>query len=306
MPKQPRLLPVESILFASGGLRPREMPKTVYKGILLKLTINHTNGAGPVITADSFLNILTKLNLTINGQDQLLSVPLRQWFYQNNYDFSRLSTGNQVSLFTTASSTGNSIFYAYVPLGLTRSLNPEDTILDARAFKSLVMEANWGTTIGTGVTTINSGQLDMFPDEYANVAEDFAGARHEMNLSSRNLDATGARTLELETKSNNQYRRLWIYTRDNTGALSDVQIDNIIVRSRSFNYVNIKADVLQRYNGWEYARDHQTGLYVIDFTRDGKMTQRIDARELSELIIEVNSLVANGTMEVVKEKAIYA
>lgn len=306
MPKQPRLLPVESILFASGGLRPREMPKTVYKGILLKLTINHTNGAGPVISADSFLNILTKLNLTINGQDQLLSVPLRQWFYQNNYDFSRLAAGNQVSLFTTASATGNSIFYAYVPLGLTRSLNPEDTILDARAFKSLVMEANWGTTIGTGVTTINSGQLDMFPDEYANVAEDFAGARHEMNLSSRNLDATGARTLELETKSNNQYRRLWIYTRDNTGALSDVQIDNIIVRSRSFNYVNIKADVLQRYNGWEYARDHQTGLYVIDFTRDGKMTQRIDARELSELIIEVNSLVANGTMEVVKEKAIYA
>jgi|CXWL01.1.fsa_nt_gi hypothetical protein len=306
MPKQPRLLPVESILFASGGLRPREMPKTVYKGILLKLTINHTNGAGPVITADSFLNILTKLNLTINGQDQLLSVPLRQWFYQNNYDFSRLAAGNQVSLFTTGSATGNSIFYAYVPLGLTRSLNPEDTILDARAFKSLVMEANWGTTIGTGVTTINSGQLDMFPDEYANVAEDFAGARHEMNLSSRNLDATGARTLELETKSNNQYRRLWIYTRDNTGALSDVQIDNIIVRSRSFNYVNIKADVLQRYNGWEYARDHQTGLYVIDFTRDGKMTQRIDARELSELIIEVNSLVANGTMEVVKEKAIYA
>lgn len=306
MPKQPRILPVESILFAAGGLRPREMPKTVYKGIFCKLTLNHTNGVGPVITADSFLAILTKLNLTINGQDQLLSIPLRHWFYHNNYDFSRLSNGNQVSLFTTASATGNSIAYFYIPLGLTRSLNPEDTILDARNFKSLVLEANWGSTIGTNVTTLNSGQLDIFPDEYANVAEDFAGARHEMNLSSRNLDATGARTLELETKSNNQYRRLWIYTRDNAGLLSDAQIDNIIVRSRSFNYVNVKADVLQRANGWDFARDHQTGLYVIDFTRDGKMTQRIDARELSELIVEVNSLVANGTMEIVKEKAIFA
>ncbi len=306
MPKQPRILPVESILFASGGLRPREMPKTVYKGLLCKVTINHTNGGTPVITADSFLAVLSKLNLTINGQDQLLSVPLRHWFYQNNYDFSRLASGNQISLYTTASGTGNSIAYFYIPLGLTRALNPEDTILDSRGFKSLVLEANWGTSIGTGVTSLNSGQLDIFPDEYSNVDEAFGGARHEMNVSSRNLDATGSRTLELETKSNNQYRRLWIYTRDSAGALSDSQIDNITVRSRSFNYVNVKADVLQRYNGWEFAKDHQTGLYVVDFTRDGKMTQRVDARELSELIVEVNSLVSNGTIDVVKEKAIYA
>jgi hypothetical protein len=306
MPKQPRFLPIEQILFASGAIRARELPKTVYKGLLCKLTINHTNGASPVISADSFLNILSKLNLIINGQDQLLSVPLRHWFYQGNYDFSRLASGNQISLFTTVSSTGNSIVWFYVPVGLTRALNPEDTVLDARAFKSLILEANWGSTIGTGVTTINSGQLDIFTDEYSNVDENFAGGRHEFNVSSRNLDATGARTLELETKSNNQYRRLFIYTRDNTGALSDVQIDNIIVRSRSFNYLNIKADSLQRMNGFEYARDHQTGLYVIDFTRDGKMTQRVDARELSELIVEVNSLVANGTIDIVKEKVIFA
>lgn len=306
MPKQPRLLTVENILFASGAPRSRELPKTVYKGLLLKLTINHTNGAGPVITADSFLNILTRLDLVINGQDNLISTSLRHFFYQLNYDFTRLLAGNHVSLFTTASSTGNSIAYLYVPLGLTRSLNPEDGVLDARNFKTLMLVANWGSSIGTGVTTINSGQLDIFPDEYSNVDDAFAAGRHEFNSVSRNLDAVGARTLELETKSNNQYRRLWIYTRDSAGALSDAQISNIIVRSRSFHYVNIPADVLQRYNGIEYSRDHQTGLYVIDFTRDGKMTQRIDARELSELIVETTSLVSNGSIEVVKEKVIFA
>lgn len=306
MPKQPRFLPIEQILFASGSPRSRELPKTVYKGLLLKLTINHTNGASPVITVDSFLNVLPKLNLIINGQDQILSVPARHWFYQQNYDFSRLASGNHVSLFTTASSTGNSIVWFYVPISLTRCLNPEDTILDARGFKSLILEANWGTAIGTGVTTVNSGQLDIFTDEYSNVDENFAGGRHEFNVSSRNLDAVAARTLELETKSNNQYRRLFIYTRDSTGALSDSMIDNIIVRSRSFNYVSIKADSLQRLNGFDFARDHQTGLYVVDFTRDGKMTQRVDARELSEFIVEVNSLVSNGTIEVVKEKVIFA
>jgi hypothetical protein len=306
MPKQPRFLPIEQILFASGSPRSRELPKTVYKGLFLKLTINHTNGASPVITVDSFLNILPKLNLIINGQDQILSVPARHWFYQQNYDFTRLASGNHVSLFTTVSSTGNSIVWFYVPISLTRCLNPEDTILDARGFKSLILEANWGSTIGTGVTTVNSGQLDIFTDEYSNVDENFAGGRHEFNVAARNLDAVAARTLELETKSNNQYRRLFIYTRDSTGALSDSQIDNIIVRSRSFNYVNIKADSLQRLNGFDFARDHQTGLYVVDFTRDGKMTQRVDARELSEFIVEVNSLVSNGTIEVVKEKVIFA
>ena len=306
MPKQPRYLPIEQILFASGQPRSRELPKTVYKGLICKLTINHTNGASPVISADSFLNVLSKLNLVINGQDQLMSVPIRHWFYQNNYDFTRLVAGNQVSLFTTVSSTGNSVVWFYIPIALTRSLNPEDGVLDARGFKSLMLEANWGTTIGTGVTTLNSGQLDIFTDEYSNVDENFAGGRHEINVSSRNLDAVSSRTLELETKSNNQYRRLFIYTRDSTGALSDAQIDNIIVRSRSFNYVNIKADSLQRANGWDFARDHQTGLYVIDFTRDGKMTQRVDARELSELIVEVNSLVLNGTIDIVKEKVIFA
>ncbi len=306
MPKQPRLLPIEQILFASGSPRSRELPKTVYKGLLCKLTINHTNGASPVISVDSFLNVLPKLNLIINGQDQILSVPARHWFYQENYDFSRLAAGNHQSLFTTVSSTGNSIVWFYVPISLTRSLNPEDTILDARGFKSLILEANWGTAVGTGVTTLNSGQLDIFTDEYSNVDENFAGGRHEFNVTARNLDAVAARTLELETKSNNQYRRLFIYTRDSTGALSDTQIDNIIVRSRSFNYINMKADSLQRLNGFDFARDHQTGLYVVDFTRDGKMTQRVDARELSEFIVEVNSLVSNGTIEVVKEKVIFA
>ena len=306
MPKQPRLLTVENILFASGAPRSRELPKTVYKGLHLKLTINHTNGASPVISADSFLNVLSRIDLVINGQDNLISTSLRHFFYQLNYDFSRLAAGNHVSLFTTASSSGNSIAWLYLPLGLTRSLNPEDGVLDARNFKSLMLVANWGTAIGTGVTTLNSGQLDIYPDEYSNVDEAFAAGRHEFNAVSRNLDAVGSRTLELETKSNNQYRRLWIYTRDNAGALSDVQINNIIVRSRSFHYVNVPGDVLQRANGLDFARDHQTGLYVVDFTRDGKMTQRVDARELSELIVEVNSLVSNGTIEVVKEKVIFA
>lgn len=304
MPKQPRKLPVESIAYASGVLRSRELPKTVYRGISLKLTINHTNDASPSVTTDGLLGILNRINLVINGQDQLISCSARHLFYMNCYDFSRLANGNHVSIFGTASGTGNSFAWLYIPLGLTRALQPEDTVLDARNFQSLILEANWGSSIGDG--TVNSGTLEIFTDEYSNVDESFAGGRHELNSISRNLDGTGSRTIDLETGSNNQYRRLWIYTRDNTGALSNTQIDNIIVRSRSFNYIATKAEEVQVYNGWEFARDYQTGLYVIDFTRDGKMVQRVDARNLSELIVDVNSLVTNGSIEIVKEKAIFA
>lgn len=304
MPKIPRRIPFEFIDFAANAPRNRELPKTVYKGILCELAITHTNGAAPVITADSMLAVMNKLNLVINGQDHLQSVPLRHWFYQNNYDFSRPANGSHVSLFTTPNVQGTSRLWFYMPMALTRALQPEDTILDARNFKNLTLEAYWGSSIGAQAT-INSGSLSFIADEYGNVDEQFQGARHEFTTSSRNLDKTGAVQIDLETRSNNQYRRLWIYTRDNTGALSDAQIDNLIVRSRSFHYDNISALKLQRYNAFEYSRDHQTGLYVLDFTRDGKMTQRIDARDLSELILEVNSLVPNGTIEVVKEKVIF-
>lgn len=303
MPKQPRRLKVESILFSSGALRSRELPKTVYKGLWLKLSITHTNGVGPTITVDSLMNVLSKINVVINGQDQLKSIPFRHIYYRNQYDFSKAP---QSSLFTTNSVQGTSYVWAYLPFAMTRCLNPEDTVLDARKFQSLMLEANWGTSIGTTVTSLDSGTLEIYTDEYANVAEDFAGGRHEENSVSRNLDATGSRTLELEVGSNNQYRRLWLYTRDNAAALSNSQIDNITIKSRAFNYDNINAVALQQFNSWEFAMNVQTGLYVLDFTRDGKLTQRIDARNLSELIVDVNSLVANGTMDVVKEKAIFA
>jgi hypothetical protein len=303
MPKQPRRLEVESITFSSGALRSRELPKTVYKGLWLKLSITHTNGVGPTITADSLMAVLSKINIVINGQDQLKSVPFRHIFYRNQYDF---SIAPQSSLFTTNSVQGTSYVWAYLPFAMTRSLNPEDTVLDARKFQSLMLEANWGSSIGTNVTSLDSGTLKIYTDEYSNVDENFAGGRHEENVVSRNLDATGSRTLELEVGSNNQYRRLWIYTRNSSAALSNVQIDNLIVKSRAFNYDNINADALQQFNAWEFAQSPQTGLYVLDFTRDGKLTQRIDARNLSELIVDVNSLVSNGTMEIVKEKAIFA
>lgn len=303
MPKQPRRLIVESILFSSGALRSRELPKSVYKGLWFKLSITHTNGVGPTITADSFLGVLSKLNIVINGQDQLKSVSARHCYYRTMYDFAVTPTS---SLFTTNSTQGTSYCWFYMPFAMTRCLNPEDTVLDARRFSSLVLEANWGSSIGTTVTSLDSGTLEIFTDEYSNVSEDFAGGRHEENTVSRNLDATGSRTLELEVGSNNQYRRLWVYTRNNSAALSSVQIDKLTVRSRAFNYDSMNADAMQFYNLLEYSQSPQTGLYVLDFTRDGKLTQRIDARNISELIVDVNSLVSNGTMEIVKEKAIFA
>lgn len=302
--KQPRILTVEPITFAASTLRARELPKTIYRNILLKLSITHTNGVGPTITIDSFLNILSRISLVINGQDVLSSASARHWYYQNQYDTSRTPTS---SLFTTNSTQGTSYAYFMIPLQMTRAVEPEDGLLDARGFKSFVLEANFGSSIGTTVTSLDSGTLTIETDEYS-TAENavIASARHEFNSVSRNLDATGERTLDLEVGSNNQYRRLWVYTRNSSGVLAAAQIDNIIVQSRSFYYVNAPALDIQEWNAYDYSRTPQTGLYVIDFVRDGKLTQRADARNMNELTLKVNSLVSNGTIEVVKEKAIFA
>lgn len=300
----PRLLPVQQLLLGSSSLFTRDLPKTVYRGLILEFNVNHTNGASPVISIDSLLAFVSRIAIVIDGQDYLISLQARDLYYMNQADY---SVAPFSSLFTTVSSTGTSTFQIYIPLALSRALRPEDTLLDARKVSTVVLEIQTGASIGTGVTTINSANVNILTDEYANAPAEMATGRHEMNAIDRNLDATGLIQQNLEVGSNNQYRRLLVFTRTSADVLDNAQISGIAVRSRSFYYANVTLDqMLQQWSTQLFGLAFQTGLYPVPFTRDGQMTQRVDARNLSELVVEVTSLVSNGKLRIVKDKAIFA
>jgi hypothetical protein len=303
MAKVFRRLEVEKVKFSLNGLVTRQLPLTVFKHLHLRLKVTHTNGVAPVISVYSLCKLVSKIQITLNGQDTLVSLPLFHLPFANSKEF---GVENFKSLFTTASTQGVSFIDLFLPFYLPRSISPEDTLLDARGLSSAVLEVQWGSAIGADVTSIDDAELQIVTGEFAQVAGDAKFARHEYGYSSGQLDSVGTIQHKLDVGSNNQYRRIWLYTLDSAGALSDALINKIGILSRAFYYSNTSAESLKGSNVAEFGQANDVGVYCLDFCPEGKMSQRIDARPLSELLLEISSLVANGSYAVIKEKVIYA
>lgn len=305
MAKVFRSLEVERVPYAANAMVTRQLPLTVFKHLQLRLLVTHTNGAAPVITAQTLCQLVNKVSIVLNGQDTYASLPLYHLFYANKKEFG-VAPLNVIT--TTAGAGKVSYVNLILPFYLPLSINPEDTLLDARGLSSCNLEVQWGSSMGNldAGGSITSAEIQICTGEFANVAPEDVFARHEFGYSSANLDSVGVIQHKLDVGSNNQYRRIWLYTFNNTGTLADALVTKLGALSRSFYYLNKSVDALQGEMVPSFRIANDAGVYVIDFAPDGKMSQRLDARQLSELILEITSAVANGSFAVVKEKVIYS
>lgn len=305
MPFVPRLGKVEKISYSASTMKSRDLPKRALKALLLKLAVTHTNGAAaPTITWESLAKLLQKIMLTSNGQDTSVNMAFWLLYVLNYYD---ASVAPPFTPFTTVSAQGTSLMSLTLPFELTRAVNPKDTIFDARGLSSLVLDAYFGNAIATAnEPTINSAELQIDTDEYVGTdpGKPLSTGRHEFSQVTETLSGTGSTDLDLETKGMNQYRRLIFATRNSAGSLSNYIVDNIKIKSGATYYMDIGAKRLQEHNGLQYGVPPLAGIYMYDFTRDGYMTERLDARGLSDLKIEVN-VTGVGSVDVLKEKVIY-
>jgi hypothetical protein len=297
-----RELEVEKVGYSQNALVTRQLPLTVFKNLHLRLKVTHTNAGVEAITPFSMLNLVSKLQIVLNGQDTLASMPLYHLFFSNKKEF---GFSPLFSIDTAAGAGKISTIDLCLPFYLPLAVSPEDTLLDARSLSSAVLEIQWGSLIGPATAVVTAAELQIFTGEFANVSQEDTFARHEFGYSTSNLDSVGLIQHKLDVGSNNQYRRLWIYTMDNTGALADTLVSKFGIMSRSFYYKNKSVDAFKGAMVNQFGVANDGGVYVIDFCPDGKMSQRLDARQLSELILEITSTVANGSFAIVKEKVIY-
>ncbi len=299
---------IEKIPYSANTPIPRDLDKSVYKHLDLVLKVVHTNGAAPVITAESLSKLITKLTFSINGQDTFITVPFYHLYFMNMLNHSKEPYN---SIDSTVSSQVTSYLHIRLPFAFLRAVIPEDSLLDARGVSSFVMNCQWSNSIGTDVDSIDTGtELQIYPGTYANMVKPNHSrypivARNEISYHTIQLDATGAKLLKLPTQSLNQYRRFYIYTFNSSSVRADAMIDNIILKSGSFYHVNVADQAIGYPNQSEFSYSKQTGLYVLDVTTDGKMMESIDARRLSELVFDFNSIVSNGSLELIAEKPIY-
>ena len=306
MPMLARKMEVEKIEWASSTLKTRELPKTVYRGLILHLEMTVTNSTA-TITADTIAGAISKLDIVINGQDTIMSLPGWMLFFMNKKDFSIAPPSTIAD--TNGAGRVNKVTM-YLPFAYSRAVSPSDGLLDLRGVSSVTLQITWSSATGTAIEmgtgcTITSGEMQIDTDEFMNVPADANFSRHELSFISESPTATGMRNINLDYGGNNQYQRLFIFTRDSSDVFSDSEISKVGVRSRSFFYMN--QDIERLYNQVVsfYSIAHDTGVYVIDFTRDGRLTQRLDARGLNELVLEATVATADGTIYVLKDKAIY-
>ena len=302
-PPLPRRLKTNSIPWVANETKSEELPHSVYRGLHLKLTVTTTNSSASGFTIDALLNLVNRLNLVIDGQDNFVVVNLRDVYYMNYYDFSMAPVS---SIDATDGSGKISYVHLYIPHSLTRAAKPDDTMLDVRSVATYRAVVTWNgaASVPSSGVTVTAATLSFNTDVYENVDALPEVGKHELSGLDYNLDQVGRLNLKVPYGGNHQYRRLFLFTRNSSSALSNVQIDDVIVKSNSFYYLDMEADRLQVQNARGHSIAAQTGVYLIDFTRDGRMTQRLDARRLNELFVDVNSLVSNGTIRILMDKVI--
>lgn len=304
-PRIPRQSKVEGIERTASTLKTQKMPLSVISSVDLNLDLVHTNNtSGGQNTLLAVMKSITKFELVLDGQDNIISCPFYHLYYQNYYDDSKAPYS---SIHTTNSTAGTSTVHVTMPHIFPRGINPGDGLLDARGLSTNVAHVNWAGNTLAGANTIDSGSvLNIDTNEYTGIDGPISTARHELAFESRNLDKTGEITINLPSRGTNQYYRIWLYTFASGGTLSDVQIDNIKLQTRSFVYIDKAASRIQRRNQQDYSITYATGVYILDATTMGLLTERIDARDLPELTLKVNSLVTDGEITIVYEKAVFA
>ena len=301
-----RKIPIEQIDFAASALKSRQLPLAVMAGLHLKIDANYDTGASAPTPENFWRNLISRIEIVLNGQDVLCNIPFEFLLHMNTMEF---GVPPLTAVDVTASSTVAASGHFYLPFELLNAVVARDTLLDARKLSTCVLNIYWGAAANiTNVTTINSASAEIVSKEFANIQPGLNVARHEYSYDTILLDVAGTIRYQMPTRGSNQYRRIWVLTLDGStpAVLSNDEITNLKVAARSFTYYD-KTESQNRADQYKaFGRAALTGLYVIDFTDSGKMTGRINATEMPELTVELTSAVTDGSAIIIAEKAIYA
>jgi len=202
---------------------------------------------------------------------------------------------------------------ARIPFAMPRAIKQVDTLLDTAALSSLDLIVTWGTgmdimndTFDGASCTIHEAVLHVTAVEYIGVPADTVFMLYNQWVKQKQVTATTGR-FQIKLPVGNIYRGLLLKTHSDGDQvntilpLSITALNEITLKSGTEIYVNMLAGVLQAQNrltqGMQVpelitdaaAVNHrllETGLlgyYYIDFCRDGRLSEALDTRVLSDL-----------------------
>uniref|UniRef100_A0A6H1Z5T4 Viral coat protein P2 C-terminal domain-containing protein n=2 Tax=viral metagenome TaxID=1070528 RepID=A0A6H1Z5T4_9ZZZZ len=302
--------PVQRIDWAASAYAPRLLPLGLLRGVSLDMVLTTTNGIAAALTNYDLAKVIDRLTVKLSGQDDIYVMPGYHLNQMNYYDYTQAC----FSTIDTAAGAGKTQkICLWLPFALVRAAMAKDTLLDARNLDankrvtSIELGIDFAAAaIGTDVT-VTSGYINLNASLYDKVEAGFKTGRHEFSYIKADLSSVGEINVKLPYGGQNEYRRLFIYTFDNAGALSDTQVSQFQLQAGTYSWDKITHDQLKADNNNQFSLTPDTGVYVLDLVTDGRMTERLFASNLTdELLLTVTSAVTNGTIEIVAEKVIGA
>lgn len=260
-------------------------------------------------------------NLTVkaNGSDTIKSIDMETLHRHNEltYGVRPQIDANVLRGFAVIAQAVCPSIFARIPFAMPRAIKEVDTLLDTAALSSLDLIVTWGVGADImndlyntdGVVTIVDAILHVTAIEYLGVPAGSKFMLYNQWVKQSQVLATTARH-QIKLPVGNVYRGLLIKTSSAGNQVATILpfglavLNEITLRSGTEVYVNEIAGILACQNRLEQQVevidtmpgllanvevDHKLqalnllGYYYIDFCRDGRLSEALDTRMLSDL-----------------------
>jgi len=160
MPVQWNERPIGNVPYVTNTTQtliiPRDKPiRRIVMRVVLNLT---TGGVAPTYTEDDILNVIKKIRLVMNGNDNKFNVNARLWFYVEMFE--KGTQVQRVAPTSSISTTADAVVTLIADFAQDRK-NEDDfsALLPARRLSSLNLEIDWGGT--TDLATANAPTINV-------------------------------------------------------------------------------------------------------------------------------------------------
>ncbi len=320
--------PLGSIPFAAGQTRTLELPRNyAYRRLYFKLGVSDVFRGAHSVPGDSGskdsapAHLINNIAIRANGRDVIKSLDFAALHRMSQMRHGTrpflqvpdVWTDDDAAILVGAAI--NMEIAAFLDFEMWRAIRPADTFFNSRRLTTLELIVDWANP--------NAMMLDNYDDD---VTLDEA-VLHVDSLEAVGMPADVSLMVNKENKwrlpvatSGNQhvripvgnvFRQFVIRTTDGNGALVNDMIGSIVLRSGTEVYKLCAADRLQMANRLELGletpigNDDQDraqyenvlpGYYLLDFVKDGRLTEALDTRNMSDLELELN-VTAAGTSD---------
>jgi hypothetical protein len=266
--------------FTAGSQASIELSRNYHvEKYLLELEVDITNDATNVSYKDNiFFRLINSLELVADGNQNIKQIPGQKLVINNVYNNGK--TGYTSDINTTPSATYTAKQVATIDLSIPGMIRPADTILNARTFQTLFLYVNWGTAqnLGTGIN-ITGARLKISSIQYIGYARNQGEriAYFKETAASYNLTANN-NAFYINLPVGKYYQGLLLEVLKD-GKRDDGVLNNVILKSGTVVITDLSGYTLKNLNDIDFKVNNISdlvGLYYIDFTPRGHMTDMLD------------------------------